>query len=88
MGRLAPTQVVIFFLVWLGDDLLGRDIQKFRNGAVHSLVEGDSVVSDSCWKLGSGVAPSPQGHSIMRRGQGRARAVRDRESASHRPGAG
>ena len=45
------------------------------------------VVSDSWWKFDLGVAPSPNGHSIMRRGQGKARLVRDRGSASHRRGA-
>ena len=30
------------------------------------------VVSDSWWKFDLGVAPGPYGHSIMRRGQGRA----------------
>jgi alkylmercury lyase len=47
----------------------------------------DEVVSDSGWKFDLGVAPSRNGHSIMRRGQGKARLVRDRGSASHRPGA-
>ncbi len=31
------------------------------------------VVSDSWWKLVFGVAPDPDGHSIMRRGQAAAR---------------
>ncbi len=62
----------------------------------HSLMTGGriveftrklEVVSDSWWKFDLGVAPSPNGHSIMRRGQGKARLVRDRGSASHRPGA-
>ena len=51
------------------------------------LVRRATVVSDSWWKFDLGVAPSPNGHSIMRRGQGKARLVRDRGSASHRRGA-
>ena len=57
-------------------------LEQWREKAIAGM-----VVSDSWWKFDLGVAPSPNGHSIMRRGQGKARLVRDRGSASHRRGA-
>ena len=62
---------------------LAEEIARHRD----ELAMIDWVVSDSWWKFDLGVAPSPNGHSIMRRGQGKARLVRDRGSASHRRGA-
>ena len=62
-----------------------RDIR--RKTRKQYTAEEKMVVSDSWWKFDLGVAPSPNGHSIMRRGQGKARLVRDRGSASHRRGA-
>ena len=45
------------------------------------------VVSNSSWKFVFGVAPDPDGHSIMRQGQAAARPGRDQGFASHRRGA-
>ncbi|HJP54839.1 MAG TPA: hypothetical protein QF556_09155, partial [Rhodospirillales bacterium] len=45
------------------------------------------VVSDSWWKFVFGVAPDPDSHSIMRRGQAAARQGLGPAFASHRPAA-
>ena len=57
------------------DDIVGRVAELQGSTAKQITDVRDAVVSDSWWKFDLGVAPSPYGHSIMRRGQGKARLV-------------
>ena len=52
-----------------------------------SLIAFGPVVSDSWWKFVFGVAPNPDSHSIMRRGQAAARQGLGPAFTKHRPAA-
>ncbi len=52
-----------------------------------ALEDLELVVSDSWWKFVFGVAPNPDSHSIMRRGQAAARQGLGPAFANHRPAA-